>query len=526
MPRLARRNQRRQLCEVLRRSWRLQGGRLVDTGIGAEGWGLNLSGIEVGALPELPLGTDLSHIHELNLSGMGLERVPTNFLGCFSRLRRLVIDNNRLQTLPAGLPALAELRELRLRRNNIRMSAPAAVLLGNLRELRILELSYNPLGLISLHFRQLSPLVALRLRRCQLQTVPAGLERCAFLTVADLRDNHLASLPQALLDAPSSLRRVLLLDGNPLPVGIRRALSLPDPAGASPAANRAQWVRAQWLADIDAMDRQRLGELWDRLHAEPDSRGLFELLEQLTEVSDFEYARTDLRRRVAEMLEALESNSELRAEVFNLAGDERTCVDSVASCFSALEVRVLMARALQHAPGEGLTARLNLARRLFRLDRVERFAREDMAAREAAGQRVDEVEVSLAYRTGLALQLDLPGQPRTLQFEAIAGVSQAHLDQAAAAVQSAEASDALAVYVAQRDFWREYLRGENSQRFESVEQQFWERLEALGVQQDSMEEGLYLQRINQLARERQAALDALFLTLTQQALAEQQAGKL
>ena len=524
MPRPARRNQRRRLCDVLRRSWRLQGGRLVDTDIGAEGWGLNLSGIEAGALPELPLGTDLSHIHELNLSGMALERVPPNFLGCFGRLRRLIIDNNRLETLPAGLPALAELRELRLCRNNIRMSAPAAVLLSNLRELRILELSYNPLGLISLHFRHLSPLIALRLRRCQLQTVPEGLERCAFLAVADLRDNHLASLPQALLDAPSALRRVLLLDGNPLPVGVRRALSLPDPAGTSTGATRAQWVRAQWLADSDAMDRQRLGKLWDRLRAEPDSRGLFELLDQLTEASDFEHARPDLRRRVAEMLEALESNSELRAEVFNLAGDERTCVDSVASCFSALEVRVLMARALQHAPGEGRTARLDLARRLFRLDRVERFAREDMAAREAAGQRVDEIEVSLAYRTGLALQLDLPGQPRTLQFEAIAGVSQAHLDQAAAAVQSAEASDALAVYVAQRDFWREYLRGENSQRFENVEQQFWARLEALGTQQDSMEEGLYLQRINQLGRERQAALDALFLTLTRQALAAQQAG--
>lgn len=522
----ARRNQRRQLCEVLRRSWRLQGARLVDTGIGGEGWVLNLSGNEAGALPELPVGTDLSHIHELNLSGMALERVPTNFLGCFSRVRRLIIDNNRLDTLPAGLPALAELRELRLRRNNIRMSAPAAVLLGNLRELRLLDLSYNPLGLISLHFRQLSPLIALRLRRCQLQTVPEGLERCAFLAVADLRDNQLASLPQALLDAPSSLRRVLLLDGNPLPVGIRQALSLPDLAGASPGATRAQWVRAQWLADGDAMDRQRLGELWDRLHAEPDSRGLFELLDQLTEASDFEHARPDLRRRVAEMLEALESDSELRAEVFNLAGDERTCVDSVASCFAALEVRVLMARALQQAPGEGLTARLSLARRLFRLDRVEHLAREDMAAREAAGQLVDEIEVSLAYRSGLALQLDLPGQPRTLQFEAIAGVSQAHLDQAAAAVQSAEASDALAVYVAQRDFWQEYLRGENSQRFENVEQQFWERLEALGAEQDSMEEGLYLQRINQLSRERQAALDALFLTLTRQALAEQQAGKL
>jgi hypothetical protein len=525
VPRPARRNQRRFLCEELRRSWRMQGDILIDAPTDTIGMRLNLSGIEAGALPELPLDADFSHIYELNLSGMALEQVPSNFLGCFTRLHRLIIENNRLTTLPAGLPALADLREVRLRRNQIRLSAPAAVMLGNLRQLRLLDLSDNPLGLISLHFTQLSPLVELNLRRCQLQTVPAGLEWCGFLEVADLRDNLVAALPQAILDAPVATRRALLLDGNPLPEGVRQALALADPAAAAARQNRARWLRAQWLSGLEMPEQERRGALWDRLRGEPDSGEFFDLLDELTETSDFEHARSDLRQRVGEMLDALGSDSQLRVEVFSLAGSPRTCVDSVASCFSTLEVRVLMARTLQrHAPGEGMQARLDLARRLFRLDRVEQFARDDIAARLRAGESVDEIEVSLAYRIGLAQRLELPGQPRTLQFELLAGVTRSRLDQAARAVQRAEASDAFALHVAQRDFWREYLRTVNPQRFEEVEEHFWERLDGLGAQQESLEEGLYLQRINQLSRDRQAALDALFLTLTQQALGLPRAG--
>lgn len=529
LPRPARRSQRRYLCDELRRSWRLQSDAVIDSGAGQIGMLLNLSGIEAGSLPDLPPDTDFSHISELNLSSMDLGHLPANFLGCFRRLRRLVINNNRLDTLPAGLAALTDLRELRLRRNNIAMNAPSGVMLSNLRELRLLDLSNNPLGLISLHFRQLSPLTELNLRRCQLRTVPSGLEWCGFLEVADLRDNLLASLPQAILDAPLALRRTLRLDGNPLPEGIRRSLSLTGPA-TSPAISpgiptREEWVRTQWLADLEVPEQLRRGALWDQLRAEQGSGELFDLFDQLTGTSDFERAQADLRRRVGVMLNALAADSALREEVFNLAASPRTCVDSVASCFSTLEVRVLMTQELQrYALAEGQSARLNLARRLFRLDRVEQFAREDITARLSAGQSVDEIEVSLAYRTGLAQRLELPGQPRTLQFAVLSGVTEASLDQAAEAVRLAEASEALAVYVGERDFWREHLRRENAQRFEGVEQLFWKRLEALSAQQESLAEGIYLQRINQLSDERQAALDALFLTLTQQALAAQSAG--
>ncbi|HEK1688369.1 TPA: hypothetical protein SMR42_004769 [Pseudomonas putida] len=58
---------------------------------------------------------------------------------------------------------------------------------------------------------------------------------------------------------------------------------------------------------------------------------------------------------------------------------------------------------------------------------------------EAYARGVDEVEVSLAYRVGLAQTLDLPGQPRTMQFETIAGVSRQDLEAAQATVREGPA---------------------------------------------------------------------------------------
>lgn len=522
------RNRRRFVCEELRRSWRMQGETLVGSNAEPIGMRLSLAHLEVGELPALPASTDFSHILELDLTGMRLQQMPGTFLGCFTRLRKLRLGNNALQSLPPGLSSLSEIRELHLQNNNLRMTGPAAFVLGRLRQLRVLDLSYNPLGLISLHLNQFSQLTDLNLRSCQLETLPPGLQWCAFLEVADLRGNRISSLPQVILDAAGRFRRTLLLEGNPLPEGVRQRMMLPDQL-PDPVAEESipGWSREHWTQALDTAPGGQLDLLWDQIRAEAGSTDFFDILDQLTQTSDFNLARADLQRRVGEVLEAMGSDSALRNEVFNLASSPRTCVDSVASCFSALEVRVLMARALQrHAPDEGLSARLDLARRLFRLDRVEKVARDDIAARLAKGESVDEIEVSLAYRTGLARRLELPGQPQTMQFELLSGVTEAHLDQAAATVRQAEASEELAEYVGERDFWREYLREENAQRFEGVEQQFWERLEALGAQQDSLEEGIYLQRMNQLSHERQAALDALFLTLTRQALAEQQAGRL
>lgn len=526
IPHSVQRNRRRFICEELRRCWRLQGEILYSANGENIGMRLDLSGVEADNLPALPENTDFSHVVELDLSNMRLQQVPASFLHCFVRVRRLSLHNNALQSIPTALSHLTDLHRLHITQNRIRMTAPGAITIASLRQLRVLNLSHNPLGLISLQLRNLTQLTELYLRNCLLSTVPAGLVSRGFLHVADLRGNQISTLPHVLLNAHADFRHVVLLEGNPLPVAVREQMGVAVFAPVDLPERAPGRARSRWLERLDGQEQRRRGEQWDRLRAEADSAEFFDIIDQLVETSDFRLAREDLERRVWEVFDAASEDSELRNELFDLATNPRTCVDSVSVCFSALEVRVFMARAMQRSePGQARQVRLNLARRLFRLERLEQFARDDIAARRAAGQEVDEIEVSLAYRVGLAQSLDLPGQPRTMQFRVIADVTQQRLEEAANRVRHAEDSPALANFISQRDFWREHLRQAHPARFESEEQVFWERLEALTAQQDSLMESDYLERINQLSRERQTALDALFQRLTEEALAAERAGE-
>ncbi|TDF77881.1 NEL-type E3 ubiquitin ligase domain-containing protein [Pseudomonas sp. H9] len=515
---------RREVAEELRRCWRLQSDRVMDHHGQSQGMRLSLTGTAVQALPELPARVDFGHVAELVLVNLQLRELPTMFLQRFRRLRRLNLSGNRLTALPANLEQLDQLRTLQLNNNQIRMTRSAATILGNMRHLQALMLSHNPLGAISLGVRDLTHLHELHLRNCRLQTVPSDLIWCTLIEHADLRNNHISSIPEIILQAPRSFRRALLTQGNPLSLAVQQRLLAPDPVVAS-AVLEGQAARELWTQNADAQLQQAHAALWDSLRGEPGSDDFFQLVSELSGTSDFRQVRDDLERRVWDMFEAAQQNTELRQELFNLASNPRTCVDSVASCFSTLEVRVFAARALQSSTsgGAGL-ARLDLARRLFRLDQVERIAREDINARRTQGRGVDEIEVSLAYRSGLADELGLPGQPSTMQFQAIAGVSDAMLADAAQTVRSAESGAQLAQYISQRDFWLEHLRREHAERFTTVEQPFWTRLDAL-TDEEGISEGTYLEQANQLASEREAALKALALTLTEEALAADLAGE-
>ena len=513
---------RQAIAEELRRCWRLQGEPLRDRNGQPEGMRLSLTCAAIHELPELPAHTDLTHVTELTLVDLQLQQLPANFLQCFTQVRRLNLSSNALTVLPAGIEQLTELRVLRLNDNRIRMSRANADVLVSLPRLHTLILSNNPLGSIGLEFRQASRLNELYLRNCRLQAVPSGLHWCAWLEYVDLRNNQIASIPEQILQAPRRFRRGFALQGNALPAVTQQRLYAPDPFIPPPSAPDPQLDRDLWTQDADPQVQQQRHASWDRLRAEPASQDFFQLISELSGTSDFRQAREDLGRRVWEVLDAALENTELRQELFNLAASPRTCVDSVASCFSALEVRVFVARALQRSvPEQVRTARLDMARRLFRLDQVEQIARADIQSRRAAGRGVDEIEVSLAYRSGLAHQLGLPGQPSTMQFQAIARVSDAQLADAAQAVRDAEDSDVLAAYVSQQDFWLEYLRYEYAERFTAVEQPFWDRLGELSEEN----EGAYLEQANQLASEREQALKTLALDLTREALAADRAGE-
>ncbi|WVV48339.1 NEL-type E3 ubiquitin ligase domain-containing protein [Pseudomonas sp. NA13] len=149
------------------------------------------------------------------------------------------------------------------------------------------------------------------------------------------------------------------------------------------------------------------------------------------------------------MLEAAGASTELRRELFDLAGAP-ACEDRAALSFSYLEIRLMIHNAKALSAGEHESATLiRLAKGLFHLDEVESIALQDIQQRRdainarqdlTAAQKnrqirqIEEVEVRLAYRVGLKDRLALPGQPEGGRFIQMAGVTPDMLEAAATRV--------------------------------------------------------------------------------------------
>lgn len=524
----AQRRARRRVADDLRLCWRRQVPRVLDEQNRLQGYRLDLSGQRTGELPSLPTSISFAHVIELRAMNGGWSSITLGFLLRFSRLRLLNLSHNELGEVPSAVTQLPQLRSLYLSRNRINLRTTGIGILSSLTRLHVLSLDGNPLGVMP-DLARFFQLRELHLRSTELRDFPDSLLNRPMLQMADLRDNRITQLPAGFFQADQRVQSSILMYANPLPHSVwlrlvqlnehARAQEL-DEAGALVLPVSAALGRRRWLALTSPEQQVARGNQWDSLLAEQGSGDFFQLLNQLTETSDFQRTLADLEVRVWRMIEAAMHSSALREQLFELASSPTTCVDSVASSFSALDVHVLLfrVRAQSSAPTQGASL-LAFARRLFRLDQLEQFARADMVSRVHEGRSVDEVEVSLAYRVHLARALDLPGQPRSMQFGAVAAVSPGQLRAATDAVQRAEAGAELARFISTRDFWLEHLRATHGPAFSDVEARFWARLEALTDQQHSLPEGDYLAQMNQLGREREQALQALALRLTNEALA-------
>lgn len=512
-------NSRRRVADEICRCWRRQTSQVFAVDGSVMGYRLNLGHVAIGDLPELPGDVDFSHVVDLNMPEAGQTQQVDGFLRRFVNLRWLDLSGNGLTDMPAALSGMPELRELVMDGNRIRLSDSGAQVLSSLGRLEVLYLDRNPLGR-SPDLRPLNHLRRLSMRRTGLLELPAGLLTRGFLEMADLRGNAMETLPDGFFTSSARMRDATLLQGNPFLQAVRSRLwEVLEQGEGTPAEPASAVTRQRWLESAEGDQLEGLRTQWDNLVAEESSTPFFNLLNSLLASAEFRHAADDLRVRVWRMVQAMAENTELRENLFDLAASPATCVDSVSSNFSVLEVRFLLFQtSARSRPGQKGAALLHFARRLFRLDRLERIAREDIETRESMGRGVDDVEVSLAYRVGLARELDLPGQPGHMQFSEVAGVSQRNLREAAAAVRAAEAGEELTAFIATRDFWLAWLREQRGDAFSELEADFWTRLDGLAAREASMPEGDYLNAMNRLASERDAALEGLARRLTEDAL--------
>lgn len=522
----ARMLRRRRVGDIIRRCWRRKSSTAAQGG-----HRLSLDGEVLGGLPLLPEGVAFAHITELTLRNMALDALPAGFLGHFPNLRLLNLRHNQLTAFPEGLGALPKLEDLRLGDNHIVLDEAGNRRLQGLASLRRLDLSRNPLGrqpaLGSMHrLREYS------LRGCALPALPGPAGRPALLESADYRDNRIQSLNDELLSLPRQRLQRLALHDNPLqPDSARRlseALQAPESA-QRPHAEADPAVRDHWLGELSGAERAaRLGR-WERLRAAPGSDDFFRLLADLAHSLEFRRRPVPLRARIWQIVRRCEQNGQIRQAVFQQAAGPRSCADQVLLILAALEVRVRIT--VRTAGRDRATVERELlqeGRALFRLDQVQRIASTHYQEAERAWGNLpgdarpaapDDVEVFLAYRTRLAQRLGLPDQPQAVRYEQSRAVSAAQIDQALHTVLAAETPQALSESLQGRDFWTEHLRTQYAERFDEVSAPFHVRLEQLWHEAANGPEQAYLEAIEPVVREHQAAQAALRRQLTDAAVA-------
>ncbi|MBJ2243980.1 NEL domain-containing protein, partial [Pseudomonas sp. MF6768] len=150
----------------------------------------------------------------------------------------------------------------------------------------------------------------------------------------------------------------------------------------------------------------------------------------------------------------------------------------------------------------------------FRLARLEHMAR----SHSAEHPMLDPLEVSLAYRTGLAGRFHLPGQPRHMRYASLGGVTEHMLTLAEMQLKMAELSPQLLKYVVKLPFWSSYLRRIHSGSFDTLNRPFGERVEAVWAQRETLADADYRSQMSQIQDEQEKAELAELERLTHEAL--------
>lgn len=520
-----RQNARRLTADSILRAWRLQG-EIVPASAGqAQGQRLSLRGSHLRTLPQLPPQIDFHRITMLSVSDTQVSDVPVDFLRPFTAVTDLNLSSNHLLLMPTGIAHLPQIRVLRLAHNQIRLNAQAVEILHGLPNLVHLDLSHNRLEGLDLRLHHLSQLTTLNLRHCRLGGWPERLELCGLLERADLRDNSIRTVPQEIQQMPYAFRRVMLVQGNPLSAMQLRqlyALEVVEEHGHLPeASGPVDLARARtlWVAHVDAAVQAGREALWQRLLDQPGSSGLFRLLARLEFTADYEQAgegRTALAEGVWTLLEALDEDPVLCQRVLVRASLPSSCLDAVASRFSALQVLVRQAQAETEALNpENRSVLLELGRQLFRLEQLEGVAYRDGRQRQVAGEHFDQFALGLAYRVQLRSRLNLPFQPHAMRYPDTAELTATQAEAALRRVEQAQTLETLTDNLSQREFWRRYLRQQHVLMFEAISTDYNQRSIQLQTERPGLSAEQYDERLSQLRRQEVDDVERLVSSLTE-----------
>jgi len=489
---------RQRVANTLRRCWRRKIGRRESGG-----YALEIRGERVGSLPALPEGLDFGHVTHLTLRDMALAGLEEDFLTRFPNVRELDLRDNRLTNIPPGIEQMTALRRVYLGNNRIFMTGADNRRLLALTSLRQLDLSGNLLGTAP-DLRQLVHLRDVDLRSTGLIQWPERPLQVPWRAFTDLRENRIRQLNQENLSLRRALTRISLHD-NPLDEASESYISEASSSAAGSSTGSGHMVsfrhqlvqeaeRERWLAGLTGELRMRREAQWLSLVADPSSSSFFRFIRDFALNEDFSRHPNYYRARIWQIINACVENSEVREQLFIVAGGRRTCEDRLLWVLSEMETRVLIH---QQGAGRGLVRTeaelLDVGRSLFRQAEVDRIAARRVEMLRANGRDVDEIEVYLAYRYRLATSLRLPGQPTSMHYENFSGLTANDFELARGEVLLAENNETLTLALADQEFWQEYLHSTYEARFTALADRCYAPLQEAEerVQQGEMQEQAY-----------------------------------
>ncbi|WP_313450781.1 NEL-type E3 ubiquitin ligase domain-containing protein [Pseudomonas rhodesiae] len=492
--------------------------RLLPAQARSGGTRLDLSELTLGRyIASLePLRADFSHVTRLNVSGTRLGDRDTGFLDNFPNLRSLDLSDNNLAGLPSQLPNIKFLAKLNLSNNPIAWRPSDYAILERCQLLRSLNLEGNTQLRVAPDLSHLPELRRMVLRRTSISAWPAGLDSPKRVTPElDLSNTNVRTVPEFASD--SSAARIVAnswLDRTKLErldedrfVSYRRAQGI-DPYRTRPVGDKAN--RDYWTSGLEGEDLDTAKEVWDEVEKEHGSQGLFDVLQLLQPPERFQtqedarlfrQGREDLSIRVWQVLFAVDENPQFRERIFSLAGAPANCADAGAQIFNRIGVETLLENILKDQSPAGLASResrlATLAKQSWRLDQVNERARAEIKYRtdpisqgglgQAFGSgdnQVDDVQVYLAYQTGLKARLDLPWLSEHMVYRNTARVTETHLSRAARYIAHQERGNGLVDGMLEQPFWNEYLQ---EKYVESFNQALEQRAEAGSQLEDLLE---------------------------------------
>lgn len=444
------------------------------------------------------IGKHLDKVAALKLDNTRWSNGESSLLHDFSGLRQLSARQCDLSEIPSAIGQMRQLENLDLSDNRIALTPAETQRLATLDRLQTLTLTGNPLRQPP-DIGRMDALRRLDLASTGLSAWPEGLFKLGERDIQrprgfalDLRNCPIDSLPevaagsdQAFILSRTRFDTKKLAEADRSRYGsYRESVGFTREQTYSQAATDelVHWQRFPDDASIfrpTVAFKQYREESWHDVMTEPGAADLLRVIHAQRRTRDFQSdaSRRQLTKRVWEMIDAAAVDSQLREELFKLAREPDSCRDGGAQLFNSLGLKVLVSRAYTEAtsPAALETRLVRLARSAARLDRVADAAREEIHRQRQRNLidpthqlPPDDLEVHLAFETGLAERLQLPWRSSGMLYEARSGVDQTIINAAYDSIMAREMGDGLIDKVIDLDgdsFWERYLRNTYPDRF-------------------------------------------------------------